>query len=309
MVKERYAVVHRKDFLSMSFDIINVFLLTVLMIAMIYPFIYVFSVSVSDQSKIAEGAVKLYPVGFNLEAYKTIFRTNDIIQAYKNSVIYTFLGSLFATLVACLTAYPLSRKSLRGKKALLFLFTLTMFTPPGMIPSFLVINSLGMIDTLWAIILPPAFMMFYILIMITGFKGVPESLIESAYIDGANDWIILFRIMIPLSSSIVATICLFTAVMHWNNFFAPLLYLNRPDMFPLQIILRKIVLQSNINTPIIAEMTSNYENNKKVVAMGPGFAQAIKMAAVIVTIGPIILIYPFAQKYFVKGVTLGSVKG
>jgi len=184
-----------------------------------------------------------------------------------------------------------------------------MFTPPGMIPSFLVINSLGMIDTLWAIILPPAFMMFYILIMITGFKGVPESLIESAYIDGANDWIILFRIMIPLSSSIVATICLFTAVMHWNNFFAPLLYLNRPDMFPLQIILRKIVLQSNINTPIIAEMTSNYENNKKGVTMGPGFAQAIKMAAVIVTIGPIILIYPFAQKYFVKGVTLGSVKG
>jgi putative aldouronate transport system permease protein len=302
------ALKFREGSLSKSFVIFNYFLLTVVAFLMLYPFIYVISVSVSDIKEIARGAVVLFPRGFNLHAYDFVFKSNNILLAYTNSIIYTVVGTAFSLIVACLAAYPLAQKRLRGRSYFSFIFVLPMFILAGIIANYLVIAELHMIDTIWAIVIPPAFTTLNILLMRAGFRSIPESLVESAYMDGASDWRILFQIVIPLSKPTLAVVGLFSAVFHWNNFLSPLLYLNNPKLFPMPLILRKVILQS-ATSPQLAEAVGIRENIPGAFTpLGPGFDLALKMATVAVAIGPIILLYPFLQKYFVKGAMIGSVK-
>lgn len=291
-----------------SFNIINFLLLTFLSLIMFYPILYVFSISISDEMEIIKGNVVLFPKGFDLESYKMVFKSNDILIAYKNTILYTAVGTLFSLIIACLAAYPLAHPKLFGKRIITFVLMLPMFIIPGIIPKFLVIANLRMIDTIWAVVLPMAFSAWNIIILRTGIKGIPQSLIESAYMDGAGDWTILLKIILPLSKATLSVIILFSAIIYWNDFLSPLLYLNRVELFPLQIVLRRIVLQSSIVgnelSKIIADMT-----NQQNISFGPGFAMKVKMAAVIISIGPILLLYPFLQRYFMKGVMIGSVKG
>ena len=287
---------------SITFDVANIVFMLLLSFVMIYPFVFVVSVSVSPAELVTKGEVKFFPKGFDLEAYEAVFSTSAIIRAYVNTVNYTVTGTVLILLIACFGAYPLSKSRLYGRKFITFAFALTMIIPGGMIPNFLIIKSLGLLDTMWAIVLPPVTSIWYIIIIRTNFQSIPESLTESAYIDGASEWRTLFQIIVPLSKPILATIGLFAAVNHWNSFFHALLYLNDPKKFPLQIILRNVIQSEVMN----AEMWAMWLERGQQAA---GYIEKVKMATIAVAIGPIILVYPFAQKYFIKGALVGSIKG
>ena len=287
---------------SVTFDVTNISLMILLSFIMIYPFVFVLSVSVSAPEAVVKGWVKLFPKGFDFDAYEAVFRSSEIVRAYVNTINYTVTGTLLILLFASFAAYPLSKSRFYGRKTVTFLFALTMIIPGGMIPNFLLIKNLGLLDTMWAIVLPPIFNIWYIILIRTNFQSIPESLTESAHIDGASEWRTLFQIVIPLSKPILATIGLFADVNHWNSFFHALLYLNDPKKFPLQIILRNVI-QAEVQTAGFTEMLIERGG------MGAGFVEKVKMATIAVAIGPIILVYPFAQKYFIKGALVGSIKG
>jgi len=250
------------------------------------------------------GNVTLMPIGFTLDAYGVVFHTNDILNAYKNTIVYSGLTTFFVLVIGSLAAYALSRKRLHGRKFITIIFTLTMFLSGNMITSYILMRDLGFINKMWAIVIPPAFSLWNIIIFRTNFQSIPESLIESAYIDGASEWRILSRIVLPLSKPILATIGLFAAVGQWNNYFGPFLYLNDSVKFPLSIILQKVVLQHDVRSQAWMDIIANSNTLK-----GSGFAKKVEMATIIAAIGPIILAYPFVQKYFVKGTLVGSIKG
>ncbi|NLC67567.1 MAG: carbohydrate ABC transporter permease [Clostridiaceae bacterium] len=296
---------YKKGFGSHVFDIFNHSFMVILMLTMIYPFWYILCVSVSNYEDVALGRIKLFPRGIHFSAYKLLLSANDIPLAFKNSVVYTVVGTFIVLFISTMTAYVLEQQYLPYRKFVIVLFTMTMFIPGGMIPSFLLIKNLGMYNTMWAIVLPGAFGVWNILIIRSNIRAsVPKELIDSAYIDGASDWRIYFTIVLPLIKPILATIGLFVAVDRWNDFFGPLIYLNDSNKYPLQIILRKIL--------ITGETAKYWEKAAGPLAQsrqGIGFFETLKMATIIITIWPILLVYPFIQKYFVKGVLVGSLKG
>ncbi|MCL5073791.1 MAG: carbohydrate ABC transporter permease [Actinobacteria bacterium] len=291
------------------FTVFNIIILFLIAFAMLYPFIYVISTSVSSPDAITKGEVILFPRGFHITSYKVAIASNDILNAYKNTLIYTVLGTIFTLIISSLAAYPLTRKKLPGRKSISLLIAITMFIPVGIIGNFLVVKELGLIDTVWALTLPPAFMGFNIFLMRSGFKNIPDSLIESAYIDGASEWRILRQIILPLSKETFLVVGLFAAIFQWNSFMAPLLYLNDPNMFPLTIMLRRILLQGGTSAEY-ARLSSQVGNTTYggVDILTGGFVVSLKMAAIILSIAPILLLYPFIQKYFTKGAMLGSIK-
>ncbi|MGQ9630928.1 MAG: carbohydrate ABC transporter permease [bacterium] len=295
----------RKSFGSWIFDIANYLFLSFVLFVTLYPFLYVFFVSISDPAAVSRGEVGILPMGFQLATYTIVLRNQMIARAYLNTILYTVFGTFLTLLITCLTAYPLSQTRLRGRKVITVIYAITMFFSGGLIPTFLVVKNLRMVDTIWAIIIPWSFGTWYIIIARTNFMRLPESLIESAYIDGANDWQVLFHVVLPLSKAILATLTLFIAVGFWNNFFTPLIYLNSANKMPLQIVLRQLLMfdQNTIQglPGIVREKLSGMT--------GPGLLISINMATIIVATGPIILIYPFVQKYFVKGVLVGAIKG
>ncbi len=292
---------YKQSFGSSAFDVANVIAMLLLVFVMIYPFLYVFSVSVSDGAAVQAGRVKIVPVGFNLDGYKAVFRTNETVRAYLNTINYAVTGTVVILLVSCLAAYPLAQTRLLGRKSITFAMALTMIIPGGMIPNFLLVRDLHLLDTMWAIVLPPAFNVWYIVLIRTNMQQIPSSLTDSAYIDGAGHFLTLFRIVLPLSKPILATVALFAAVYHWNGFMHALLYLNDIRKWPLQMILRRVI-SSEIENLGVAEMILKSGNM-------PGFIEKVKMATVVVSIGPIVLAYPFLQKYFVRGTLVGSLKG
>jgi putative aldouronate transport system permease protein len=262
-----------------------------------------FAISVSDPAEVGRNSVVLWPKGFNFQSYRRVFEEGQIMISYWNSIRYTALGTAFVLIIGCLTAYPLSLQKFRAKRFLTVLFTITMFFNGGLIPTFMVIRNLGLLDTIWAVTLPAAFSFWNIIILRTNFQSIPKELIESAYMDGASDVHILVRIVIPLSKAILATIALFASVGLWNAFFGPLLYLSSPDMQPLTILLRRIlVANESLSDTDMAGMDAD-------PIMTLGRTLGLRMAVIFVTIGPIVLVYPFAQKFFVKGALVGSVKG
>ena len=281
------------------FQVFNVIVLLALVAVTLYPFLYMVAVSLSDDVYVIKGEVGLWPKGFNLRMYELVFSDSKIWQAYKNTLIYTVFGTALALVVTSMGAYALSRKDMMYHKAFTMLIVFTMFFSGGMIPTFLVVRSLGMVDTIWGMVLPGAVSTWNLILMRTFFANIPKELEESGRMDGLTDIGIFFRIVVPLSKAVFATIGLFYAVGLWNNFMLPLLYLRTPDLFPLQVLLRNLVLAGNVGS---GDVTRIGGDNQIV-------EDSLKYATIMVSTLPILLVYPFIQKYFVQGVMIGAVKG
>lgn len=282
------------------FDIANSLFLILLSLATLYPFLYVLIASFSDPAWIVQFRGLLwYPKGFNWEAYVMVFKNPAIMTGYLNTILYVILGTSLNILMTALGAYALSRQDVMWKNPVMFMIVFTMFFSGGLIPTYLLINDLGMVDTRWALLIPTAMSAYNLIIMRTAFQGVPVSLEESAKLDGANDFTILFRVILPLSMPVVAVMVLFYGVAHWNAWFSALIYLRTRDLYPLQLILREILITNSTESM----MTGVGGNDKMPIG------ETIKYATIIVATAPILFLYPFLQKYFVKGVMIGAIKG
>jgi len=280
------------------FYIIDYFLLALVICITLYPFIFVFSASISEPEALGRGEVWLWPVGFSMNAYKIVIEDKEIWTSYGNTIWYVVVGTAVNIILTTITAYPLSRRNFRARDKIMMFIAFTMFFSGGMIPTYLLIKELGLINSRWALVIPAGISTWNLIIMRTFFEGIPDSLYEAATIDGASELQILTRIFLPLSLPIMAVMVLFYAVGHWNSYFPALMYLNDEEKYPLQMILRKILIQYDQNK-IVEEMTQGRE------VVG----QAVRYATIIVSTVPILLIYPFLQKYFVKGVMIGAIKG
>ena len=289
----------RVDFI---FTVINNTFLVVVLLAVLYPLLYVFSASFSDPNAVASGKVWLYPIGFTLKAYARIFEYSRIWSGYANSLFYATVGTLVNVIMTVLAAYPLSRNDLFGKRPLLFLFIFSMMFSGGLIPLYITVNQLGLYNTRWALIIPQALSIWNMIIAITFFRtSLPPELLEAAQLDGCSDIQYLLQIVLPLSKPILAVLCLFYAVGHWNQFFTALIFLADKDLFPLQLILRDILVNSTIDPSLLEDA--------KTMAAKAGLRDLLKYALIVVASVPVLAIYPFEQKYFVKGLLIGAVKG
>ena len=276
--------------------------LILLSVVVAYPIIYVLSSSFSSPSAVMSGKVILWPLQPSVQGYQAVFSHQNIVRGYLNTVLYTTLGTLINVSMTLMCAYPLSRKDFPFRKFFTFLFMLTMFFGGGMIPSYILIVQLGFIDTIWSVIIPGAITAYNMIITRTFISNsIPGALLEAAQIDGCSDAQYFFRILLPLSSAVIAVITLFYAVGHWNSYFRALLYLNNPDLQPLQIILRNILVANQVNL--------NEIKDPKLLAGKLGMADLLKYSLIVVSSAPIIALYPFVQKYFIKGVMIGSIKG
>jgi len=291
--------VNKRSFSERAFDGFNLLVLTLLMIVTIYPLVYVVFASLSDAGGLLSHKGFLWkPVGFSLDAYANVFRNPMILKGYGNTFFVVVLGLAFNILLTSLGAYALSRKSLAYRKRIMLFIVFTMFFSGGLIPFYLTVKGVGLANTLWALIIPTAVNTFNLILMKTAFEGIPDALEESAKIDGANDFVILFRIVLPLSLPVLAVMLLYYGVGHWNSWFNALIFLQERSMFPLQLILREILLQGEAN--------ANLGASEGDVAM---LTVTLKYATIIVATVPILLVYPFLQKYFVKGALIGAIKG
>ncbi|UVI30729.1 carbohydrate ABC transporter permease [Paenibacillus spongiae] len=279
------------------FQIINTILLVCLAVATIYPILYITAVSLSDTSYVVRGEVTLLPKGFNFGAYKEVLMDNRIPRAYLNTIYYTVLGTVINLLMTAVAAYPLSRRTFFGRKFFMLAIIITMFLNPGIIPNYVIVQNLGLLDSVWALVLPNAIWTFELLILKSFYESMSGSLREAAVVDGASEYRILFNIVIPLSKPALASIGLFYFMGHWNSFFIPMIYLNDAAMYPLQVVLRDmLIFNEGGNNPSLVDAA----------ALAP---QAMKNATIVLSMIPVLMIYPFAQKYFAKGVMLGSEKG
>jgi putative aldouronate transport system permease protein len=296
----------QETFGSKLFSALNYLLLILLSLSILYPFIYIFSISTSDGLSITRGEIVLFPKGFNINAYKQIF-TPKLGRSYLNSTFYSLLATFFTLFFCSLGAYPLAQDRFKAKAFFTIVFSITMFFSGGMIPNFFLIQKLGLLDSFLAVTLPGAFGFWNIVILRTNFRQLPSSLVESAVIDGASDMKILAKIVIPLSKAILATITLWTFVGKWNDYFGPLLYLNSSDKEPLTIFLRRVLISKQVED--YSSFTMSAAPGTEAYYRRQGIMRAMRMATVLITIGPIVAAYPFIQKYFVKGVLVGSIKG
>lgn len=282
------------------FLMINGILLILLALSCLYPFLNMFATSLSTNEAVMKGSVSVWPEGFNLEAYRRILKESQFWIGYKNTILYTVLGTIVSLVMTIICAYPLSRKNLIGKKPILLFMIFTMYFGGGLIPSYLLIKNLGMMNTIASIVLPGAISVYNMLIVKTFFQGIPESLIEAAQIDGMGHLDILCKIVIPLSKPILATMTLFYAVGYWNDWFTALIYMNSNSKYPVTLFLRDIVmgvtLQAQSGQAIDASAATSV------------MAQTMQSATVMLVTVPILCVYPFVQKHFVKGVMIGSVK-
>ncbi|MGG4104751.1 carbohydrate ABC transporter permease [Paenibacillus lautus] len=292
-------MVQDKTISSRIFDIVNYTLLLIIGLVTILPFLHVIAGSFTTVTELAQKQFVLFPTVWSLDAYKYVFSTNTVFRSLGVSVGVTFLGTLFSMLLTCLMAYGLSRRDLDGRNFIMFMVLFTMLFSGGMIPTFLVVKEMGLIDTYAALIVPTAINAFNLIIMRNFFQNLPEGLEESAKIDGAGDWGTLFRIVIPLSMPAIATISLFYAVTYWNTYMSAILYLNDAAKWPVQVILRQIVILASG----LAADTSGMDEFVRPPE------QTVKMAVIVIATLPILCVYPFLQKHFAKGALLGSIKG
>jgi len=280
------------------FSIVNMTLLAIIGIVTVLPFIHVVAGSFTTSAELAVKKFILIPTVWSFDAYKFIFSTNTIFKAMGVSVGVTLFGTLFSMLTTALMAYGLSRRDLDGRRLIMFLVVFTMLFSGGLIPTFLVVREMGLIDSYLALIIPSTISAFNLIIMKNFFQNVPEGLEESAKIDGCNDFGILFRIVLPLSMPAIATISLFYAVTYWNTYLSAILYLDSSAKWPIQVLLRQIVV-----------LASGLEFSSDLDSAVPPPDQTIKMAVIVVATIPILLVYPFLQKHFAKGALIGSIKG
>lgn len=281
------------------FDIVNVFFLTFFAFLCLFPFINIIAVSLSDNGAIISGKVFLWPVGLNTVAYKEVFTDLSMIRSFGFTVVLTVVYTLITLMMTILCAYPLSKQRLKGRTAFLLIITFTMYFSSGSIPIYLLVSELKLLNTIWALILPGAVNTFNMIVMKSFFSSIPAGLEESAKIDGAGHFRILFSIVLPLSMPIIATISLFYAVGRWNGFSDAIYYINDPKMFPLQLKLRQLISLNNVD-----QMMTNLQDEQDFI-----IPEQIKSASIMFATVPILLVYPWLQKYFVKGMMVGSIKG
>jgi putative aldouronate transport system permease protein len=290
----------KKSWGDVVFDCLNYSMLTALCFLTLYPFYYVLMASFSEPVLLAQQRGLMFqPAGFGWEAYKLVFQNPMVPIGYVNTIFYVTVGTLLNIVFTCLGAYALSRKNVMLSNPIMMIIVFTMFFGGGLIPSYLLVNALGLYDTRWALILPGLVSAMNLIIMRTSFQAIPESMEESAKVDGANDFTILFKIIIPLSLPVIAVMILFYGVGHWNSYFQAMIYLRSRDLYPLQLVLREILIINSSDS-----MTTGVGTGDKEYV-----SETIKYAMIIVSTVPILVLYPFLQKYFVKGVMIGAIKG
>lgn len=292
----------RKSRGDVWFDVINLFMLSVVMLLVLFPLYFVLIASLSDPNHIYSGDVWLFPKGFTLDGYERIFSDSTIWIGYANSILYAGVGTLIGVAVTVFAAYPLARKNLVGKSAIMWFLMITMFFSGGLIPTYLLIKDLHMLNTIWALVIPGAGSVFNVIIVRTFFQSsIPDELWEAASIDGCSNTRFFWSIVLPLSKSIIAVMVLYHVVGFWNGFFDALIYMNDESKYPLQLVLRNILVQNQVNSGMMMDVES-YAAKMRVTEL-------IKYGVIIVSSLPLLILYPFLQKYFVKGVMIGSIKG
>ncbi|MGN7938308.1 carbohydrate ABC transporter permease [Virgibacillus sp. 6R] len=280
------------------FKVFNTIILLLIVFCTLYPFVNVVAQSFSSEAYINAGKVNLIPKGFNIDTYKTVASDSMFWVNYKNTVVYTVVGTTISMFLTTIFAYALSKRRLVGRRFLTLFAVFTMFFNGGLIPNYVLINGLGFGNTMWAIVIPGAISIYNMLIMKSFFENMPEELEEAASIDGLNTYGILLKIILPLSKAVIATMVLFYAVGHWNSWFPAFLYLDQKELFPVTIYLRNLIAGVSGGTSAGATSADNLTQ----------ISANIKSVTMVLTILPILTIYPFVQKYFVSGVMLGSVK-
>ncbi|MEH7414482.1 carbohydrate ABC transporter permease [Neobacillus drentensis] len=280
--------------------IIYTFLIFVVVIVL-YPLIYILSSSLSSPLAVSSGKVWLWPVDFSLEGYKAIFSNSQVLVGYANSLFYTFFGTIVSVTLTVLFAYPLSRKSFYGRNVLMIFILFTMLFSGGLIPEYLVVKNLHMLDTRWALIIPKAIAVWQVIIAVTFFRtSIPEEIVEASEMDGCSDLRFLWSVVLPLSKPIIAVLVLMYAIFQWNSYFDAMLYLKSEALFPLQVVLRNILI---LNTTSSASIDAQKLMDMKQLA------DLMKYSLIVVASLPVLIIYPFVQRHFMKGVLIGSVKG
>ena len=283
-----------------TFETINLIVLILIGALMLFPFLNMAAKSFSSENAILTGKVLFWPVGFQTGTYKYVMRQAQFWNSFKVSVLITLMGTAGAMIISCLTAYPLSKTWLYGRKPLLLLFVFTMLFGGGMVPSYLLMRSLGLINTIWVLFVPAMLSVYNMILLKNFFEDIPESIEESAELDGAGSLRILVSIVLPMSLPAIATIGLFYAVGFWDNYMSGLLYITKPDLKPLQQYLYEIVTESiNVDETLSMDAQENAALN----------TDAIRSATIMLACVPIMCVYPFLQKYFVKGILVGSLKG
>lgn len=277
-------------------------LIVLLVLAVLYPLIYVVSASLSDPKLVVSGQIGLLPKGFNLEAYRRVFLNGEIWVGYRNTILYTLVGTFVNIALTMMGAYPMARKNFAWRRGLMVFFTITMFFSGGIVPTYLLVKNLGLYNSMWALILPTAINVYNMIVARTFIETtIDEQIYESAYMDGCSNIRAFFSIVLPLSAPILAVLVLFYAVYHWNSYFEAMIYLKDRALYPLQLFLREILVMNqsdNVMTDSIETDTSKFL-----------VAEGVKYAVIIVSSVPILILYPLLQRYFVKGMMIGALKG
>ncbi|RAV01455.1 carbohydrate ABC transporter permease [Paenibacillus sp. YN15] len=279
------------------FDFSNIVFLFILCLVVLIPIVHIVAGSFSSTNALIHSRVKLWPVDFNLDNYTQVMKNSSFWTSFRITVFIALVGTLINLLLTVLMAYPLSKSGLRGRKVFMLVIVFTMIFSAPLIPTYLVVKSIGLVNTLWALIIPSAISMFNMILCLTFFKSLPEELFEAARVDGMSEYSILFKIAVPLSLPILVTLTLYYSVHHWNSYFSAMIYITKPELRPLQLYLYSMIAQGNTNdmaSTIMEEMDTSPEG--------------LKMATIVVATVPIMLIYPFVQKHFIKGAMLGSLK-
>lgn len=268
----------------------------------LYPLIIVLSTSFSSPNAVMSGKVWLFPVDLSLEGYKAVFRTNDVLIGYRNSLFYMVAGTIVNLVMTMLAAYPLSRSDMPGQSSIMMIFTFTMIFSGGMIPGYLLIKDLKMLNTVWCMLIPGAISVHNMIIARTFIKSnIPKEMLEASQIDGCSDIQYFLKMVLPLSGAVIAVITLYYAIAHWNAYFNAFMYLSDKELYPLQIFLKNILVSNQVETEMLVEDSQ--------VTAQQGISELLKYSLIVVAVIPVMIIYPFVQKHFVKGVMIGAVKG
>lgn len=284
------------------FEVLLILIMGIIGILVLYPLIYVLSSSFSSPSAVMSGKVWLFPVDFSLEGYQAIFKNHQVLVGYRNSLFYMVAGTCINVVMTMLAAYPLSRSDMPGQGPIMLLFTFTMIFSGGMIPTYLVIKNLHMLNTVWSMLIPGAISVHNMIIARTFIRSsIPHEMLEAAQIDGCSDTQYFFRMVLPLSGSVIAVIVLYYAIAHWNAYFNAFMYLSDQKLYPLQLFLRDILISNKVDASMVIIDDGAVAKE--------GLAELLKYSLIVVAILPVMVIYPFVQKHFVKGVMIGAVKG
>ena len=296
----------KASFHQKIFDRVNIVVLTLITISILYPLVFIASASISDPLLVGSGKVWLWPRGITFDGYVQVFKYPMLLTGYRNTIFYAVTATLITLAFNLPAAYALSRKELPGRNAITAIFAFTMFFSGGLIPTFLVMKALGMINNIWAMIIPGAASMYSIIICRTYFQSsIPDSIQEAARIDGCSSFEIFFRIMLPLSTPIIAVIAMFSVVGQWNAYFNALVYLQDSKLNPLQIVLREILVMNQTTALMGPQSALDMES----AARRARLVQIMKYALIIISSLPVLVVYPFFQRYFVKGIMIGAIKG